>query len=158
MQVIDFNQPYKINNFNIKNIKKLSTFAGNGYYSKKAQHQLEKKYQFNKVLLTNSCTSALEIAALSLKLKKNDEVIVPSYSYPTTASAFLRCGYKIRFVDCNKDNPRINKKHFLSLINKKTKAVVIVQHAGQPEDITFFLPQNKNINLKLLKMLHNVSI
>ena len=55
----------------------------------------------------------------------------------------MRCGYKLKFVDCNKNNPRINKSHFLKLLNKKTKAVVLVHHAGQSEDINFFLKLKK---------------
>ena len=119
MKKIHFNIPQKIKNINYFN--NLEIFAGNGEWTKKVQKLLSKKYSFKKVLLTDSCTSALEIAALSLKLKKNDEVIVPTYAYPTTASAFMRCGYKLKFVDCNKNNPRINKSHFLKLLNKKTR-------------------------------------
>ena len=92
MQKIDFNIPHKIKKINY--FSNLKTFAGNGRWTKKVQKLLSKKYSFKKVLLTDSCTSALEIAALSLKLKK-DEIIIPSYSYPTTASAFLSVGIKL---------------------------------------------------------------
>ena len=143
MKKIPFNVPYQLKGFN--KFDNLNTYTGNGIWTKKIQKKLEKKYSFKKVLLTDSCTSALEIAALSLKLKKGEEIIIPSYSYPTTASAFLRCGYKIRFVDCKKDEPRIEKSHFLKLLNKKTKAIVLVHHAGQPEDINFFLKLKKKI-------------
>ena len=149
MQKIDFNIPHKIKKINY--FSNLKTFAGNGRWTKKVQKLLSKKYSFKKVLLTDSCTSALEIAALSLKLKKNDEVIVPTYAYPTTASAFMRCGYKLKFVDCNKNNPRINKSHFLKLLNKKTKAVVLVHHAGQSEDINFFLKLKKKFKFKIIE-------
>ena len=149
MRKIDFNVPYKIKKINY--FSNLKTFAGNGRWTKKVQKLLSKKYSFKKVLLTDSCTSALEIAALSLKLKKKDEIIIPSYSYPTTASAFLRCGYKIRFVDCNKDNPRINQSHFLKLLNSKTKAIVVVHHAGQTEDIDFFLKLRKKYKFKIIE-------
>lgn len=149
MRRIDFNIPHKIKKINY--FSNLKTFAGNGRWTKKVQKLLSKKYSFKKVLLTDSCTSALEIAALSLKLKKKDEIIIPSYSYPTTASAFLRCGYKIRFVDCNKDNPRINQLHFLRLLNNKTKAIVVVHHAGQAEDIDFFLKLKKKYKFKIIE-------
>ena len=149
MKKIPFNIPYKLKKF--KKFNYLNTYAGNGVWTKKTQKKLENKYLYKKVLLTDSCTSALEIAALSLKLKKDDEVIIPSYSYPTTASAFLRCGYKIRFVDCDKNEPRINKSHFLKLLNKKTKAIVIVHHAGQPEDINFFLKLKKKFNFNIIE-------
>ena len=149
MSKILFNIPYKLKNF--RKFKSLETFAGNGYWTKSVQKKLERKYFFKKVLLTDSCTSALEISALSLKLKKNEEVIIPSYAYPTTASAFLRCGYKIKFVDCNANDPRINHSHFLKVLNKNTKAVVIVHHAGQPEDINFFLKLKKKYKFKIIE-------
>ena len=148
MSKVLFNIPYKLKNF--RKFNNLKTFAGNGYWTKSVQKKLEKKYSFKKVLLTDSCTSALEISALSLKLKKNEEVIIPSYTYPTTASAFLRCGYKIKFVDCNENDPRINHSHFLKVLNKNTKAVVIVHHAGQPEDINFFLRLKKKYKFKII--------
>lgn len=152
MTKILFNVPNQTLTFKSKKIVKLNTFSGNGYWTKKVQNKLEKKFSFKKVLLTDSCTSALEIAALSLKLnKKNDEIIIPSYSYPTTASSFLRCGYKIKFVDCEKNEPRINKKHLMKLINKNTKALVVVHHAGQPDDIEFFLKLRKKYNFMLIE-------
>lgn len=152
MKKISFNVPYQTVTFKNKKIVKLNTFSGNGYWTKRVQSKLKKKFSFKKVLLTDSCTSALEIAALSLKLnKKKDEVIIPSYSYPTTASSFLRCGYKIKFVDCEKNEPRINKKHLMKLLNKNTKALVVVHHAGQPDDIEFFLKLRKKYNFKLIE-------
>jgi len=149
MSKVLFNIPYQLKNF--RQFNNLKTFAGNGYWTKSVQKKLEKKYSFKKVLLTDSCTSALEISALSLKLKKNEEVIIPSYAYPTTASAFLRCGYKIKFVDCNENDPRINHSHFLKVLNKNTKVVVIVHHAGQPEDINFFLRLKKKYKFKIIE-------
>ncbi len=151
--MINFNIPFTSKDAILK-LNKQSNFVsygGNGYWTKKTQRYLENKFKFKKVFLTNSCTSALEISALCLKLKKSDEVIIPSYAYPTTASAFLRCGYKIRFVDSNKDNPRIDKKDFLKIVNKNTKAVVIVHQAGQLEDIDFFLKQKKKYGFKIIE-------
>jgi len=151
MEKILFNIPYQSNSFKNINLNYLKTFAGNGYWTKKVQKKLENQFSFQKVLLTDSCTSALEIAALSLKLNKSDEVIIPSYSYPTTASAFLRCGYKLRFVDCCKNEPRINKDHFKKLLNKRTKAVILVHHAGQPDDLNFFLKLQKKYKFKIIE-------
>jgi len=146
--MINFNNPLflKKNFKNFNSVVKNQSFSGNGEWTNKCQNLLKKKFNFKKVLLTDSCTSALEIAALSLDFKIGDEVIIPSYSYPTTASAFLRCGFTIRFVDNQKNLPFIDKNKLENIISKKTKAIVIVHQCGQLEDLDYFLKlKKKNI-------------
>ena len=130
--MINFNKPYKTGKENhyINKVTNKNSFAGGSHYSFKCSDLLEKKYSINKVLLTDSCTSALEIAALSLNLKSNDEVLIPSFAYPTTASAFLRVGCKIIFYEINNYDYMYDLTDLKKRINKKTKALVIIHYAG----------------------------
>jgi dTDP-4-amino-4,6-dideoxygalactose transaminase len=104
--------------------------SGNGIYTKKCQSFFEDKYGIKKVLMTTSCTDALEMSAILTDVKPGDEVIVPSYTFVSTALAFIRQGAKIIFADSNPDNPNIDTTKIESLITKKTKAIVPVHYAG----------------------------
>lgn len=107
--------------------KKLS---GNGAFTKKCQNFFELRYGFCKTLLTTSCTDALEMAAILCNIKHGDEVIVPSYTFVSSALAFVRQGAKIIFVDSNKENPNMDADKIEELITKRTKAIVPVHYAG----------------------------
>jgi dTDP-4-amino-4,6-dideoxygalactose transaminase len=111
-------------------------FSGNGIYSKKCQAFLEKKYGFGKCLLTHSCTGALELISLLIDLKPGDEVIVPGYTFVSTANAFLLRGAKVVFADSLPNHPNIDPESVASLINPNTRAVVCVHYAGYPCDLT----------------------
>ena len=104
--------------------------SGNGIYTKKCQAFFEEKYKFKKCLLTTSCTDALEMAALLLNITAGDEVIIPSYTFVSTANAFVLRGAKIVFADSCADNPNIDPTTLESLITGKTKAIVVVHYAG----------------------------
>jgi dTDP-4-amino-4,6-dideoxygalactose transaminase len=104
--------------------------SGNGKYTRLCQNFFEKKYGFKKVLLTNSCTDALEMAAILLDIKKGDEVIMPSYTFASTANAFLLRGAKIIFCDSKENHPNINEDLIESLITDKTRVIVPVHYAG----------------------------
>lgn len=104
--------------------------SGNGLYTQKCQKFFEEKYDFLKTLLTTSCTDALEMAAILADIKPGDEVIIPSYTFVSTALAFVRNGAKIVFADSSADNPNIDVKTIEQLITKKTKAIVPVHYAG----------------------------
>lgn len=105
-------------------------FAGNGEFGKRCQIELEKKFGFRKCLLTTSCTSALEFAALILDIGEGDEVIIPSYAFVTTANAFANRGAKIVFAESRTDHPNIDETKVEELINPKTKAIVALHYGG----------------------------
>ena len=104
--------------------------SGNGEFTKRCQRFFEEKYGFKKCLLTTSCTDALEMAAMLCNLQPGDEVIVPSYTFVSSALAFVRAGAKIVFADSMKRNPNIDVEQIEALITPKTKAIVPVHYAG----------------------------
>ena len=104
--------------------------SGNGMYTKKCQNFFEEKYGFKKALLTTSCTDALEMCALLADIEPGDEVIMPSYTFVSTANAFVLRGAKLVFADSRKDHPGIDEDHIEELITSKTKAIVAVHYAG----------------------------
>ncbi len=104
--------------------------SGNGIFTQKCHHFFEERYKFHKCLLTNSCTDALEMAALLCNLMPGDEVIIPSYTFVSTALAFVRVGATIVFADSRKDHPNIDTDAIESLITPKTKVIVPVHYAG----------------------------
>jgi dTDP-4-amino-4,6-dideoxygalactose transaminase len=104
--------------------------SGNGKYTRKCQEYFESKYGFGKCLLTTSCTDALEMAALLIDIQPGDEVIMPSYTFVSTANAFILRGARIVFADSRKDHPGIDEDHIEALITPRTKAIVPVHYAG----------------------------
>ncbi|MBQ6723172.1 MAG: dTDP-4-amino-4,6-dideoxygalactose transaminase [Paludibacteraceae bacterium] len=104
--------------------------SGNGEYTKKCQHFFEERYGFKKCLLTTSGTDALEMCAMLCDLKPGDEVIIPSYTFVSTALAFLREGAKVVFADSMKRNPNLDAEAIEALITPRTKVIVPVHYAG----------------------------
>ena len=104
--------------------------SGNGEFTKKCQKFFEEKYGFKKALLTTSCTDALEMCAILCDVQPGDEVIVPSYTFVSSALAFVRQGAKIIFADSMASNPNIDAEKLEALITPKTKAIVPVHYAG----------------------------
>lgn len=104
--------------------------SGNGVFTKKCQQFFEEKYGFKKTLLTTSCTDALEMCAMLCNVKPGDEVIVPSYTFVSSALAFVRQGCKIVFADSMPENPNIDADKLESLITPRTKVIVPVHYAG----------------------------
>lgn len=104
--------------------------SGNGIYTKKCQAFFEERWGFKKTLLTTSCTDALEMCAMLLDIEPGDEVIVPSYTFVSTALAFVRQGAKIVFADSRADHPGMDEDKIEQLITPKTKAIVPVHYAG----------------------------
>ncbi|MEG0529144.1 MAG: aminotransferase class I/II-fold pyridoxal phosphate-dependent enzyme, partial [Bacilli bacterium] len=108
--MIPFNKPFIIGN-ELKYIEeavKSGKISGDGLFTKKCQNFFQEKYNFPKVLLTTSCTDALEMAAILCGIQEGDEVIVPSYTFVSSANAFALRGAKIVFVDSYLDNPNID--------------------------------------------------
>ena len=104
--------------------------SGNGEYTKRCQAFFEQRYGYKKCLLTTSGTDALEMCAMLCDLHPGDEVIVPSYTFVSTALAFLREGAKVVFADSGKNNPNIDPTLIESLITPRTKVIAPVHYAG----------------------------
>ena len=129
---IHFNKPYMSGNEPeyIKEAVASGKICGNGMFTKKCQAFLERKYGFKKALLASSGTDALEMAAILAGVGPGDEVIIPSYTFVSTALAFVRQGAKIVFADSRKDDPNIDEAQIESLITPRTKVIVPVHYAG----------------------------
>ncbi|MEL1240102.1 dTDP-4-amino-4,6-dideoxygalactose transaminase [Flavobacterium flavipallidum] len=125
--------------------------AGNGLFTKKCQSWFEERYGFKKTILTTSCTDALEMCAILINIKEGDEVIVPSYTFVSTAIAFVRQGAKIVFADSYADNPNIDADKIESLITAKTKAIVPVHYAGIACDMDKIMEIAKKYQLYVIE-------
>ncbi|MFG0449575.1 dTDP-4-amino-4,6-dideoxygalactose transaminase [Shewanella sp. yb_14] len=130
--MIPFNMPPKTGNEikNIKNAIESERLCGDGHYSKICQVWLENNFNAKKALLTPSCTAALELAAILIEIEPGDEVIMPSYTFVSTANAFVLRGAKIVFVDVRADTMNIDERLIEKAITDKTKAIVPVHYAG----------------------------
>lgn len=125
--------------------------SGNGIFTKKCQEYFEKQYGFKKSLLTTSCTDALEMCAILADIQPGDEVIVPSYTFVSTALAFVRQGAKIVFADSCPDNPNIDATRIEELITSKTKAIVPVHYAGVACDMDPIMDLAHRYNLLVIE-------
>jgi len=129
---IGFNKPYLTGNETkyIEEAVASNKISGNGAFTQKCQSFFESKYNIKKALLTTSCTDALEMCALLLNIKIGDEVIIPSYTFVSTANAFVLRGATIVFADSKSNHPNIDESKLESLITDKTKVIVVVHYAG----------------------------
>lgn len=109
---------------------KSSKIAGDGKYTRLCTKWIEERFHAGKVLLTTSCTAALEMCAILLDLKPGDEVIMPSYTFVTTANAFVLRGAKAVFVDIRPDTMNLDETKIEAAITEHTKAIVVVHYAG----------------------------
>jgi dTDP-4-amino-4,6-dideoxygalactose transaminase len=109
--------------------------AGNGPFTQKCQRFFEERYGFTKCLLTTSCTDALEMAALLADIQPGDEVIVPSYTFVSTALAFVRQGARIVFADSRPDHPNMDAEALEPLVTERTRAIVPVHYGGYACDM-----------------------
>jgi dTDP-4-amino-4,6-dideoxygalactose transaminase len=121
--------------------------SGNGKYTQLCQSYFQNKYGFKKCLLTTSCTDALEMAAILLDIQPSDEVIMPSYTFVSTANAFVLRGAKIVFADSMELNPNMDATTIESLITPKTKAIVPVHYAGIACDMDTIMDLATKYNL-----------
>ncbi len=147
--MIPFNKPYLTGKETqyIEEAVKSGKISGNGMFTQKCQDFFEQKYGFKKALLTTSCTDALEMCAILANIQEGDEVIVPSFTFVSTAIAFVRQGAKIVFADSCHDNPNIDVTKIEALITPKTKAIVPVHYAGVACDMDkiMFLANKYNL-------------
>ena len=125
--------------------------SGNGEYTKRCQAFFEQRYGFRKCLLTTSGTDALEMCAMLCDLKQGDEVIVPSYTFVSTALAFLREGAKVVFADSMKRNPNLDAETLESLITPRTKVIVPVHYAGVACDMDAIMTVAQKHNLLVVE-------
>lgn len=149
MYKIPFNKPF-LTGKETKYIEEAvlsGKISGDGLFTKKCHKFFEEKYGFKKVFLTTSCTDALEMSAILLNIQPDDEVIMPSYTFVSTANAFVLRGAKIVFVDSSKENPNIDVDTIEKLITNKTKAIVVIHYAGIACDMERILDISTRYNL-----------
>ena len=125
--------------------------SGNGMFTQRCQAYFEKRYGFRKCLLTTSCTDALEMAAILCNVQPGDEVIIPSYTFVSTALAFVRQGATIVFADSQSNHPNIDADKIESLITSKTKVIVPVHYAGMACDMTKIMALAYKYNLLVVE-------
>lgn len=130
--MIPFNKPYLTGKETeyIHDAVSTGKISGNGKYTKLCQTFFQERFGFKKCLLTTSCTDALEMAALLIDIQSGDEVIMPSYTFVSTANAFVLRGATIVFADSCQDSPNMDVSSIAALITPKTKAIVPVHYAG----------------------------
>jgi dTDP-4-amino-4,6-dideoxygalactose transaminase len=151
--MIPFNKPYLTGKelVYIEDAVKKGKISGNGYYTMLCHNFFEKKYGFHKCLLTTSCTDALEMAAILINIQEGDEVIMPSYTFVSTANAFVLRGAKIIFSDSRTDHPGIDENAIEALISAKTKAIVPVHYAGVACDMDKIMELAQIYNLYVIE-------
>ena len=131
----------------IKNQK----ICGDGEFTKKCNDYLEKRFNAQKVLLTTSGTTALDMAMLLCDLKEGDEVILPSYTFSSTATSAVLCGAKIVFVDIRPDTMNIDEKKIEAAITSKTRVIMVVHYAGVACEMDAIMALAKKHNLKVVE-------
>ncbi len=125
--------------------------GGDGYYTQACCRLLEEKFGIPKVMLTPSCTASLEMAAILCELEEGDEVIMPSYTFVSTASAFVREGAKPVFVDIRPDTLNIDENLIEAAITEKTKAICVVHYAGVSCEMDKIVEIARKHNLVLIE-------
>lgn len=150
---ITFNKPYLTGKetYYISEAVKSGKISGNGIYTKKCQSFFEQRYGFKKTLLTTSCTDALEMASILINIKQGDEVIMPSYTFVSTANAFVLRGANIIFADSRPEHPNIDETKIEGLITPKTKAIVVVHYAGHACEMDTIMEIAKKHNLFVIE-------
>ncbi|MFN8277101.1 MAG: dTDP-4-amino-4,6-dideoxygalactose transaminase [Chitinophagales bacterium] len=125
--------------------------SGDGPFTKKCSAWFEHRYQFKKTFLTTSCTDALELCALLCELQPGDEVLIPSYTFVSTANPFVLRGAKLVFADSMAENPNIDVQQLESLITPRTKAIALVHYAGIACDMDAIMALAKKHNLLVVE-------
>lgn len=152
--MIPFNRPDIFGNelsYITESIRNNMHISGNGPFARKCQKYFEDTYGFPKTLLTTSCTDALEMAAILLDIGNEDEVIVPSYTFVSTANAFALRGAKLRFADSTAGHPNVDPQSIEALINDSTKAIVVVHYAGNSCDMISIMNISEKYNIPVIE-------
>lgn len=151
--MIPFNKPYCSGRelSYMAEVCRSTTMSGNGEFTKLCHGFFEKRYGFKKSLLCTSGTDALEMCAMLCELQPGDEVIVPSYTFVSSALAFLREGAYVRFADSGSENPNITADIIRPLINDKTRAICVVHYAGVACDMDAIMQLAEEHNLLVIE-------
>lgn len=151
--MIPFNKPYLSGN-ELEYIRlaiSSGKISGDGIFTKKCHDFFESRYGFQKCLLTTSCTDALEMAAMLLNIQQGDEIIMPSYTFVSTANAFVLRGGSIVFADCHSSHPNIDADKIEELITSKTKVIVPVHYAGMACEMDKIMTLAEKYNLYVVE-------
>lgn len=148
--MINFNEPVYLEK-SMEYVKKAilvnKCLNGDGEFTKKCSNWMEKKFGAKKIMLTTSCTHGLEMAALLCDIHSGDEVIMPSYTFVSTADAFVLRGARVKFVDIDPKTMNINADLIENAITSKTKAIVPVHYAGVGCDMDHIMQIAKEYKL-----------
>lgn len=151
--MIDFNRPPYVGKEldYIKQAIEMGKLCGDGEFTKRCSAWMREKYEANHVLMTTSCTHALEMAAYLCDLKEGDEVIMPSYTFVSTADAFVLRGARIVFVDIHPETMNIDETKMEAAITEKTKVICPVHYAGVSCAMNEIMAIAKKYNLKVVE-------
>jgi len=152
-KMIPFNKPY-LSGKETEYIQQAAAalkLSGDGKFTKQCHSFFEKRYGFNKCLLTTSCTDALEMAALLADIKPGDEIIVPSFTFVSTANAFVLRGAKIVFADVEETTGNLDTSKIEELVTPQTKAIVPVHYAGVACDMDKLMSIAQKNNLVVIE-------
>lgn len=151
--IIPFNKPHLTGKETeyIKEVFTSGKISGDGIFTEKCQNFFKVKYGFKNVLLTTSCTDALEMAAILLNIKEGDEIIAPSYTFVSTVNPFVLRGAKIKFCDSEIDHPNIDANKIEHLISSKTKAIIAVHYAGHACDMDKIMEVANKHGIKVIE-------
>ena len=152
-KLLKFNNPFIIGDemFHLKKCINDKNLIGPNNYIRKCEALLEKQLLCKKILLTNSGTDALEMACILANFKLNDEIIMPSFNFPSSATAVLRCGAKPVFVEIEKETMNISPDAIEKSITKNTRGIIIVHYAGIACDLKKILKIAKKYSLVLIE-------
>lgn len=153
MNPIPFNKPFLTGKETHYMYQAVSTgkLSGNGVFTKKCQQFFEERFGFKKCLLTTSGSDALEMCAMLCDLRPRDEVIIPSYTFVSTALAFLREGAKVVFADSMDNNPNLDATKLENLITPRTRVIVPVHYAGIACDMDAIMELAEKYNLLVVE-------
>ncbi len=151
--MIPFNSPLLIGTEmdHIKKVIESNHFSSGGYFTKKCEDLLASLTQTNRAFLTTSCTDALEMAALCLDIEPENEVILPSFTFVSSANPFVLRNAKIKFVDIDPLTMNIDPNHLKKAITKKTKAICIVHYAGVSCNMDAIITIAKEYNIPIIE-------
>ncbi len=153
MEIIPFNKPFIVGKEldYIRQSVESGKISGDGVFTAKCHRFFEERYGFGKALLTTSCTDALEMAAILCNIQPGDEVILPSYTFVSTANAFVMRGAKVVFADSRADHPGMDESSIEGLITRNTKVIVVVHYAGVACDMDTIMAVASKYNLFVIE-------
>jgi dTDP-4-amino-4,6-dideoxygalactose transaminase len=151
--MIPFNKPFIAGKelYYIAQAVTMGNLGGDGYFTKKCAELMQERFGIKKILMTPSCTASLEMAAQLCDLGPGDEVIMPSYTFVSTASAFVRMGAKPVFVDIRPDTLNIDETLIEDAITERTKAICVVHYAGVSCEMDRIMAIARGHNLKVVE-------